>query len=164
MKTVYWLFLVCVALFISGIAFIIAGERTARAATPAAAAAAVETAPVGSVKQIMIGITNPSAYVVYEAVGTKNTAKGLEEIAPQTDEEWAKVESAAAAVAESGNLILTGNRAIDKGDWVKMTHDMMDKAQLAMKAAQAKDKDKIVETGGDLNTTCDNCHAKYSRQ
>jgi hypothetical protein len=164
MRTVYWLFVVSVALFIGGIAFIIAGERTARAATPAAAAAAVETAPVGSVKQIMIGITNPAAYVVYEAVGTKNTAKGIEEIAPQTDEEWAKVESAAAAVAESGNLILTGNRAIDKGDWVKMTHDMMDKAQLAMKAAQAKDKDKIVETGGDLNTTCDNCHAKYSRQ
>jgi hypothetical protein len=164
MRTVYWLFVVSVALFISGIAFIIAGERTARAATPAATAAAVETAPVGSVKQIMIGITNPAAYVVYEAVGTKNTAKGLEEIAPQTDEDWAKVESAAAAVAESGNLILTGNRAIDTGDWVKMTHDMMDKAQLAMKAAQAKDKDTIVETGGDLNTTCDNCHAKYSRQ
>jgi len=164
MKTVNWLFAISAALFISGIGFIIAGERTARAATPAAAAATVETAPVGSVKQIMIGITNPSAYVVYEAVGTKNTAKVLEEIAPQTDEDWAKVESAAAAVAESGNLILTGNRAIDKGDWVKMTHDMMDKATLAMKAAEAKDKDKIVETGGDLNTTCDNCHARYSRQ
>ena len=27
-----------------------------------------------------------------------------------------------------------------------------------------KDKDKIVETGGDLNTTCDNCHARYSRE
>ena len=149
----------------SGIGFIIAGERTARAATPAAAAAApVEIAPVATVKQIMVGITNPAAYVVYEAVGTKNTAKGLEEIAPQTDEDWAKVESAAAAVAESGNLLLAGNRAIDKGDWVKMTHDMMDKAKLAMAGAKAKDKDKIVETGGDLNTTCDNCHARYSRE
>ena len=34
MKTVYWLFVVSVGLFIGGIAFIIAGERTARAATP----------------------------------------------------------------------------------------------------------------------------------
>src|SRR5438132_5847605 len=126
MKTVYWLFAVSAALFISGIAFIIAGERTARAATPAAATAAIETAPVATIKQIMIGITNPSAYVIYEAVGTKNTAKGIEEIAPQTDEDWAKVESAGAAVVESGNLILTGNRAIDKGDWVKMTHDMIE--------------------------------------
>ena len=164
MRTVYWLFAVSVALFIGGIAFIIAGERTARAATPAAATATVETTPVASIKQIMIGITNPGAYVIYEAVGTKSTAKGVEEIVPQTDEDWAKVESAGAAVVESGNLMLTGNRAIDKGDWVKMTHDMMDKAQLAMKAAQAKDKDKIVETGGELNTTCDNCHMRYSRE
>jgi len=165
MKTVNWLFAISTALFISGIGFIIAGERTARAATPAAAtAAAPETTPVGTVKQIMIGITNPAAYVIYEAVGTKTTSKGVEEIAPQTDEDWAKVESAAAAVAESGNLMLTGNRVIDKGDWVKMTHDMMDKAKLAMAAAKAKDKDKIVETGGDLNVTCDNCHARYSRQ
>ena len=164
MRTVYWLFVVSVALFVSGIAFIIAGERTARAATPAAAAAALDVAPVATVKQIMIGITNPSAYVIYGAVGTKSTAKGIEEIAPQSDEDWAKVGSAAAAVIESGNLMMMGNRAIDKGDWVKMTRDMMDQGQKAMKAAEAKDKDGIVAAGGDLNTTCDNCHARYSRQ
>ena len=119
---------------------------------------------MATVKQIMIGITNPAAYVIYEAVGTKTTSKGIEEIAPQTDEDWAKLESAGAAVGESGNLMLTGNRAIDTGDWVKMTHDMMDQAKNAMAAARAKDKDKIVEAGGEMNTTCDNCHAKYSRQ
>jgi hypothetical protein len=164
MKTVYWLFVVSVALFVSGIGFIIAGERTARAATPATAAASPVAAPVATVKQIMIGITNPAALVVYEAVGTKSSAAGVEEIAPQNDEEWAKVGSAAAAVVESGNLMLMGNRAIDRGDWVKMTRDMMDQGQKAMKAADAKDKDGIVAAGGDLNTTCDNCHARYSRQ
>jgi hypothetical protein len=162
MRTIHWLFVISVALFISGIGFVIAGERTARAATPAAAAP-VETAPVASIKQIMIGITNPAAYVVYEAVGTKTTPKGIEEIAPQNDEEWTKVASAAAAVVESGNLML-GSRAIDKGDWVKMTRDMMEQGKAAMKAADAKDKDKIVEAGGELNTTCDNCHARYSRE
>jgi hypothetical protein len=165
MKTVYWLFVVSVALFVSGIAFIIAGERTARAATPAAAAAAApDVTPVATVKQIMIGITNPAAFVVYEAVGTKSSAKGIEEIAPQNDEEWAKVGSAGAAVVESGNLMLMGNRAIDKGDWVKMTNAMIEQGKKAMKAAEAKDKDGIVAAGGDLNTTCDNCHARYSRQ
>ena len=165
MKTVYWLFVVSIALFISGIAFIIAGERTARAATPAAAAAVpVDTAPVASIKQIMIGITNPSAYAIYEAVGTKSSAAGIEEIAPQNDEEWAKVGSAGAAIVESGNLMLMGNRAIDKGDWVKMTREMMEQGKVAMKAAEMKDKDGIVEAGGNLNTTCDNCHARYSRQ
>jgi hypothetical protein len=164
MRPVNWLFVISVALFVSGIAFVIAGERTARAATPTGAAAAPEVAPVATVKQIMIGITNPAAFVVYEAVGTKSSAKGIEEIAPQNDEEWAKVGSAGAAVVESGNLMLTGNRAIDTGDWVKMTRDMMEQGQKAMKAAEAKDKDGIVAAGGDLNTTCDNCHARYSRQ
>jgi len=163
MKTVYWLFVVSVALFISGIAFVIAGERTARAATPAAAAP-VETAPVASIKQIMIGITNPAAYVVYEAVGTKSTPTGVEEIAPKTDEDWQKVASAAAAVVESGNLMLTGSRAIDKGDWVKMTHDMMEQGKAAIKAAESKNKDAVVEAGGSLNTTCDACHMRYSRE
>ena len=163
MKTVYWLFGVSVALFVSGVAFIIAGERTARAATPTAAAAP-DVAPVATVKQIMIGITNPSAYVIYEAVGTKSTAAGVEEIAPQNDEEWAKVGSAGAAVVESGNLMLMGNRAVDRGDWVKMTNEMIEQGKKAMKAAEAKDKDGIVAAGGDLNTTCDNCHARYSRQ
>src|SRR5438132_3980835 len=146
MKTIYWLFVVSAALFVSGIGFVIAAERTVRAAAPASAPA-VETAPVASIKQIMIGITNPAAYIVYEAVGTKSTPTGVEEIAPKTDEDWAKVESAAAAVVESGNLLL-GGRAIDKGDWVKMTRDMMEKGTAAMKAAEAKDKDKIVEAGG----------------
>jgi hypothetical protein len=165
MRTVNWLFAISVALFVGGIAFIIAGERTARAATPTTAAAvAVDTAPVASIKQVMVGITNPAAYVIYEAVGTKTTSKGVEETAPQTDEDWQKVESAGAAVVESGNLILTGNRALDKGDWVKMTRDMMDKGKAAMAAAKAKDKDKIVEAGGDLNTTCDACHTRYSRE
>ena len=163
MRTVYWLFAVGVALFVSGIGFIIAGERTARAATPATEAAAVDTKPVATVKQIMIGITNPAAFVVYEAVGTKTTVKGTEEIAPQTEEDWAKVGSAAAAVVESGNLMLTGSRAIDKGDWVKMTREMMDQGRKAMKAAADKSTDGIVAAGGDLNTTCDNCHARYQR-
>ena len=164
MKIVNWLFLVSVLLFVCGVGFVIAAARTSRTAPPAATAAPPETVPVASIKQIMIGITNPSAYVIYQAVGTSNTAKGLVETAPQNDEEWAKVESAAAAVAESGNLLLTGNRAIDNGDWVKMTHDMIDKAKLAMAAARAHNKDQIVETGGNLNMTCDTCHDKYQRE
>jgi hypothetical protein len=162
MRTTYWLFVVSVALFIIGIGFVIAGARTARAATPVAEAPV--TTPVASIKQIMNGIVMPDAYVIYNAVGTKTSAQGVEEIAPKNDEEWAAVGNAAAAIVESGNLLLMGDRALDKGDWVKMTRAFMDQGKLALKAAEAKDKDGIVAAGGDLNTTCDNCHAKYQRQ
>jgi hypothetical protein len=162
MRTVHWLFVVSVALFISGIGFVVAGGRTAQAGTPVAAAPV--TTPVASIKQIMNGIVMPDAYIIYNAVGTKSTAKGVEEIAPQNDEEWAAVGNGAAAVVEAGNLLLMGDRAIDKGDWVKMTRAYMDAAKKALKAADAKDKDGIVEAGGELNETCDTCHARYQRQ
>ena len=162
MRTVQWLFIVSAALFVSGIGFVIAGARTARAATPVAEAPV--TTPVASIKQIMNGIVMPDAYVIYNAVATKVSAKGVEEIAPKNDEEWAVIGNAAAASVESGNLLLMGDRALDKGDWVKMTREYMDAATRALKAADAKDKDGIVAAGGDLNTTCDNCHARYQRQ
>ena len=161
MRTVQWLLVVSAALFISGIAFVIAGARSARAAT--AVAEVLVTTPVASIKQIMNGIVMPDAYVIYEAVGTKSSAAGVEEIAPQNDEEWAKVANAAAAIVESGNLLLMGNRVVDKGDWIKMTHAFMEQGKLALKAAEAKDKEGIVSAGGDLNTSCDNCHARYQR-
>ena len=161
MRTVYWLFVVSVALFISGIAFIVAGARTTQASP---VEVRVETTPVASIKQIMNAIVMPDAYVIYNAVGTKSSATGVEEIAPKNDEEWAAVANAAAAVIESGNLLLMGNRLLDKGDWIKMTREFMKQATLALKAAEAKDTNGIVAAGGDLNTTCDNCHAKYQRQ
>jgi len=161
MRTVQWLLVVSAALFISGIAFVIASARSSRAATPVAEV--LVTTPVASIKQIMNGIVMPDAYVIYEAVGTKSSAAGVEEIAPQNDGEWAKVANSAAAVVEAGNLLLMGDRAVDKGDWVKMTRAYMDAGSKALKAAEAKDKDGIVDAGGELNETCDNCHARYQR-
>ena len=163
MRIIYALLAVSVALFISGIGFVIAAARTARDAAPAAVAAPL-TIPVASVAQIMNGITGPGALTVYNAVGMIINADGITEIEPQNDEEWANVANAAAAVIESGNLMLIGGRVLDTGDWVTMTKDMMEKGQAALEAAQAKDKDGILEAGGPLNDTCDTCHAKYQRR
>ena len=162
MRTVHWLFVVSVALFISGIGFVIAGTRSARAAPPIEAA--VTTTPVASIKQIMNGIVAPAANVIYNSVGGKTTANGFEEFAPKNDEEWATVGNSAAAIIESGNLLLLGDRAVDKGDWVTMTQAFIDAGKMALKAAEGKDKDAMLSAGGDLNTTCDNCHAKYQRE
>src|SRR6185295_9704122 len=60
MRTIHWIFLVSVLLFVSGIAFTIAGAREARKAPAAAAAPSVDLAPVASVKQIMKAITGPA--------------------------------------------------------------------------------------------------------
>ncbi|MBI3050101.1 MAG: cytochrome c [Acidobacteria bacterium] len=162
MRTLHWLFLVSVALFISGIGFVIAGARASRQADPAEEGAV--TTPVASIAQIMNGIVQPNATVVYNAVGTFVSVQGVKEVAPQTDEEWAAIGNSAAALVESGNLLLLGSRVVDTGDWIKMTRAYMDASQRALTAAQAKDKDGILTAGSDLNDTCDSCHAKYQRQ
>ena len=164
MRTIQWLFVVSVLLFISGIGFVIAAARTSREVAPAAESSAPATVPVATAQQVMAAITLPAATSIYNAVGTVINADGVKETAPQNDEEWAALASQAAAVIESGNLLLMGPRLVDTGDWVKMTRDMIDQGQLALKAAQAQDKEGILTAGSDLNETCDACHAKYRRQ
>src|SRR5262245_16793911 len=100
MKLINWLYVVSAALFISGIAFIIAGARTAQAATPAAEPAPA-IATVATVKQIMDGIVSPAATAVFNSVGTVVDATGIHENQPRTDAEWAAVGASAAALVES---------------------------------------------------------------
>jgi hypothetical protein len=163
MRTVHWLFLVSVALFISGIGFIIASARTPQGETAAAAPAVQALPPVASVKQIMAGIVMPAAYVVFDSVSTIVDAKGTQENQPRTDEEWARVGANAAVLIESANMLLIGNRAVDQGDWVKMSKAMADAGQIALKAATDKKPEGILEAGEAINQSCDSCHEKYQR-
>jgi hypothetical protein len=84
---VHWLFVVSMALFVTGIGFVIAGARSARQAPVAVDTAEASLTPVASVKQIMKGIVAPAATAVFNSVSSTVTAKGTEEKAPQTDEE-----------------------------------------------------------------------------
>jgi hypothetical protein len=158
----YGLFFVSVMLFVGGIAFIIAAERTRRDAPPPAAAE-VRTEPTANVKQIMKGITGPAADVIFKAVSVDVSAEGTKEIAPHTDEEWATVTTSAALLIESANMLMQGKRAVDQADWPKMAKAMADAGQKALKSAEAHDKDGIFQIGEAVNMTCDNCHARYSR-
>jgi hypothetical protein len=89
MRTIYWLFVLSVALFVAGIGFVIAGARVMPRGAPAAAApAGPPIVPVASIKQIMNGIVDPASMVVYNAVSSKVTTKGTEDIAPRNDDEW----------------------------------------------------------------------------
>jgi cytochrome c556 len=163
-KTLYSLFFVSVLLFVSGIAFVIAAGRTARTAPAAASAPAIEVPPVATVKHIMRGITMPAAAAVWDSVSTIVDATGVHENVPKTDADWAGVSANAAVLAESANMLLTGNRAVDKGDWVKFATALRDKANKALTAADAKNADGILTVGEEINAACDACHERYQRQ
>ena len=162
MRQRYWLFLVSVLLFVGGIGFIVAAERTRRTTVvppPAVKAAA----PTATVKQIMTGITGPAAGVIFEAVSVEVSLEGTKETAPKNDAEWAKVETSAALLVESANLLLDGPRAIDTTDWPKRAREMAAAGQDALKAARSKNPEAILNVGEAVNTSCDNCHARYAR-
>jgi hypothetical protein len=161
MRIANWLFLVSAALFISGIGFIIASGRTSQ--VEAAAPPAPALPPVATVKQIMAGIVMPSAASIWDSVSTIVDAKGVQENQPRTDEEWARVGANAAALIESANMLLIGNRAVDQGDWVKMAKAMADAGQTALTATTDKNPEGILAAGETINQTCDNCHQKYQR-
>jgi hypothetical protein len=163
MRLVNWLYIVSSALFIAGIAFIIAGARTAQAAAPVDATAPA-IVPVATVKQLMDGIVSPSATAVFESVGTLVDATGIHESQPQTDAEWATLGANAAALIESANLLVLGDRAIDRGDWVKMSQAMADAGKVVLKATEAKDPMAVLAAGETLNASCDACHQRYQRE
>lgn len=164
MRAIHWLFVVSVALFISGIGFIIASGRVVRAAAPAAAAEATAVAPVATVKQIMTGIVQPAAAAIWDSVSTTISERGVEEKMPRTEEDWASVATSAATLAESANLLMLGDRAVDRDEWPKMVRAMADAAGKALAAAEARSVDGILGVGEEINTTCDNCHERYSRE
>lgn len=160
MRTVHWFFVLSVALFIGGIGFIIATARTAR---DAPSIYDPVPAPVGTVKQVMKGIVRPAAAVVFSSVGTTVTEAGREDKAPHTDEEWEAVGNSAIALAESGNLLMMEGRAVDKGEWIKMSQAMIDAAKITLKAVEAKSADDVLASGDAVNVSCDNCHRRYQR-
>ena len=160
MRIVHWFFVVSVALFLGGIGFVIAAGRTARDALRIGDPVA---APVGSVKQIMKGIVGPAAAVVFESVSTTVTEAGRQDKSPRSDAEWEAVGNNAVALAEAGNLLMMEGRAVDTGEWIKMSQAMIDAAKIALKATEARSADGVLASGDAINVSCDNCHRRYQR-
>jgi hypothetical protein len=164
MRTVHWLFALSAALFIGGIGFIVAAGRMEKLTPAAAPAPAVAAKPVATVKQLMAAIVSPSSTAVFNAVSTTVSEKGVENVAPRNDEEWAVLGSHAAALAEVGNMMMADGRAIDRGDWIKMSRALIDAGQLTLKAVSAKNTEAVLAAGEQVNEACDGCHQRYMRQ
>jgi hypothetical protein len=117
--------------------------------------------PVADMLTLMTAVIDPSADVVWDSVAHIVTKDGTEERMPRTDEEWARVRSAALVLAESGNLLMMPSRARDAGEWMTMARAMIDSGEAAAKAAEAKDPKGILATGEQIYDACVACHTKY---
>src|SRR6185295_9924594 len=182
MRTVYWLIILALAVVVTGVAAARRGGREA-----AAAAAAMDR--VGTVKEIMEGIVDPNADVLWESVATNITSAGVEEKAPKTDAEWATVQHSALMLAEAVNLLKMRGREITRpGDmntksgpdapeltpaeihekvnrdwslWITHADRLQETAVKAWQVANARDVNGIVEVGDALDKACESCHLEY---
>jgi hypothetical protein len=107
--------------------------------------------PVGTVRQIMLGIVAPASDVIF----------AVPNHAPQNDKEWANVQTSALTLGEVGNLLMIPGRAKDNGDWMKYAKALVDAGSAAFKAANAKDAKALEDIGDKIDDTCETCHAKY---
>lgn len=117
--------------------------------------------PVVDVKLLMDGIVDPSADLIWENSGTIVESTGVTERKPKNDEEWTNVRNRAMMVAEAGNLLMMVPRAKDTGDWMKYSQELIDSGTATMRAAEAKDVEKLFATGGQVYQACTNCHRNY---
>jgi hypothetical protein len=120
--------------------------------------------PIATVKQLMGAAVAPSADVLFDSVGTIVSTSGVEEIAPKTDEEWKNVGNNALIVAEAGNLLMMGERAKDRGDWMKAAAALTAAGVTALRAVEARNPAALLDAGGQLDAVCDQCHSKYWKE
>jgi hypothetical protein len=180
MRTAYWLLILLAAV---AIGLVVGWRATRQAETPDAT-----LNRVGTVKEIMQGIVDPSADVVWESVATSITAAGVEERAPKTDEEWAAVQHSALMLAEAFNLLKMRGREIARpGDiatngpdapeltpaeikvkvnrdwslWVTHANQLQETAIKAWQIANDRNVAGIVEVGDALDKACESCHLEY---
>jgi hypothetical protein len=156
MRTIHWLYLVSVLLFITGVSFVVVGAKASQRSSSL-------VTPIASIKEIMNGMVVPASDAVFAAVSTSVTKQGVEEKAPKNDAEWQALANKAAMLVESGNLMLVDGRMKDKGDWVKLSQAFIDASKVALDGARAHKADAVFASGEAIDKICDSCHEKYQK-
>ena len=141
--------------------------------------------PVATIKDIMDGLVDPSAGDLWNSVSTTIDANGITERYPKTDEEWKKVRGNALTLVEAPNLLMMSRKVAapgskyenpgieltpeeiqklvdgDRATFGRLALCLQETALEALKAIDAKDKDRLSDVGGAIDHACEQCHLRY---
>jgi hypothetical protein len=164
------------------------------AAAPAAPSAVVtDSAAAGnrpvytSIRELMQSIVDPSADVLWGAVGTVvDKENGIQELSPKTPEEWLDVRRAAVRIIEGGNLLMMpGREAAPMGAKSETPGVELEPAEInallkkdrkgfdgfakalqglgveALRASDAKNADQLMDVGARMDEVCESCHQTF---
>jgi hypothetical protein len=144
-------------------------------------------APVGTVREVMHGIVEYQANVLFNAVTVTVSATGTEEKQPRTDEDWDVVEHAALTLAESANLLTVPGRRVatpeeEKADptpgelppleiqakiqanrdlWLRHVKDLQATAMEALQITHDRSLDGLFAIGEKIDQACESCHLEF---
>jgi len=139
-----------------------------------------------TIKDLMESIVDPSADALWGAVGTVVDKGGIQEMVPKTQEEWLDVRRAAIRIIEGSNLLMMpGREAAPAGTKSEAPGVELEPPQItvlikkkrkdfdgfaralqllgveALRAAEAKNADSLVEIGGRMDNVCEGCHQTF---
>ena len=107
--------------------------------------------PIATIMQLHEAMISPASDAIFD-VGRD---------APKDDRAWDAVRNNTVILAESANMLMVDGRAKDKGDWMKFSAALADAAAAALKAAQSKNLDALLEAGDQIVPVCEACHEPY---
>jgi len=145
-----------------------------------------EYTPTATIKDLMQSLVDPSADEVWLSVTTVMSGAGTVETVPKTDEDWAKVRHGAIKLLEASNLLIVPGRHVaragekseapgvelepsemevlinkDIPGWRNRAKALKEAGLAALKAADARDPEKVFEVGEQIEEACENCHRNY---
>jgi hypothetical protein len=139
-----------------------------------------------TIKELMESIIDPSADVLWGAVGTVVDQEGIHESFPKTQEEWLDVRHAAVRIVEGANLLMMpGREAAPAGAKSEVPGVELEPAQMtalikknrktfdafakalqvlgveALRASDGKDVAQLLDVGGRMEDVCEGCHQTF---
>ena len=139
-----------------------------------------------TIREIMQSMVAPKADIIWDAVSTSVTDKGVIEKVPKTDEDWLAIRHDAITLVEATNSILIPGRHVakpgdkaedpkvqlppeqiealinqDRANFNKLANGLYDSVLPVLRAIEAKDKEALLEAGDAIDRACEGCHFTY---
>ncbi len=80
---------------------------------------------------------------------------------PTTSEEWMALQGQTLMLAESANLLMMPDRALDQEGWMADAKLMLDAGEAAYRAAKDRDLAALEALSDQLYESCVTCHRDY---
>jgi hypothetical protein len=139
-----------------------------------------------SIEEVMRYMVDPAADSIGGSVVTIVTDEGIEEIVPESPEDWEALRGHAVTLLESTNLLLMDDRRVaaegsvsempgvdlepeeiqaileaNRPAWTALTLGLHDAGVQVLEAIDAHDLDALLVAGDGLDLACENCHIQF---